>query len=303
MGISSSQGVKVDDSAFQAHLRDFAKVMGKSMAEVIVMQAGLFCVDMASASLPLQNKNDKNSGLTPAAREKGQDSVRRSVFKLFQPVSGATTEQIAAVGRQDVFKMWEKRNSAIGIAGTSKKVRWRQFQQKYGGGSGMPFIEAGDVAAIGAIHTSKRRDDGRGSLTPSAIHQKGPFAIVASDKDLERYIRIKEKEVGILKSGYWWAAQKINAKVTMPAWVKNSLGAGFAIGEDKTAIPAAPEVTVGNLKGAKGIAGSSSFIRNIVNRRAYAMRALMAAKLNKEKIPLWLACAQGKTTGTSQFFS
>ena len=303
MGISARQGVKVDDSAFQAHLKDYAAVMGKSMAEVIREQAGLFCLDMVKRSLPFAggSKGDKESGGSLGARDAGRDNVRRSVYHIFQPIGNATVGQVASIGRLDVFKMWEKRNSALGVSGKTAKIRWRQFEQKYAGSDKPQFIEDGDMAAIGALHTSKRRDNGRGSLTPSAIHHKGPFAIVANDRDLQRYVKQKEKDVGILKSAYWFAAQRIKSDVKMPAWVKNTLGASNAIAEDKTNTTAAPEVTVGNAIGGKGT--FDSLIKAAINYRAYAMRVKMAAKLNKDKVPLWLATAQGKTSGTFQHFS
>jgi hypothetical protein len=299
MGISASKGVKVDDSAFQAHLRDYAKVMGKSMAEVIVEQAGLFCLDMVKYTRPFSSPGQ---GMTSESKAKGLENLKKSVYHIFQPIERATSQQIAGIGRMDVFKMWEKRNGETdGISGKSKKVRWRQFQQKYAGATAPQFIEAGDIGAMGALHTSLRQDNGRGSLTPTARHAKQPFAIVAKDRDIQRYIKSKQNDVGILKSGYWFAAQKIRSKANGPAWVKNSAGAGNAIGEDQTNQPLNPAVTVGNLKGGRGT--FDSLIRSAINARAYAMRAVMAAKLNKEKVPLWVATAQGKTSGTSQFFS
>ena len=296
MGISAGKGVVVDDSAFLAHLKDYSVVMGKSMAEVIRKQAGLFCSDMVKFTRPFTSPGD---GSSSAAKQKGLNNVKESVYHIFQPIDKATSGQIASIGRLDVFKMWEKRTG--GGAAKGRKVRWEQFQKKYGGGSAPAFIDAGDQATMGRIHNSVRQDNGRGSLTPTARHAKQPFAIVAKDKDIQAYIKKKQKDVGILKSAYFFAAQRIKADVTSPAWVKNSEGAGNAIAEDKTNVPEKPEVTVGNAKGGKGT--FDSLIRSAINKRAYAMRVEMAARLNKEKIPLWLATAQGKTANTSQNFS
>jgi hypothetical protein len=296
MGISANEKVSVDDSAFLAHLRDYSKVLGLSMADTIRKQAGLFCLDMIGYTRPFTSPGE---GMTSSSKAKGLENVKKSVYHIFQPIDRATSGQIAAIGRYDVFKMWEKRTGSGSAKG--RKVRWTQFQKSHGGGAAPVFIEAGDQATIGRIHTSLRQDDGRGSLKPSASHSKEPFAIVAKDKDIQAYIKQKQKDVGILKSAYYFAADKIRSKVTSPAWVKNPEGAGNAIGEDKTNVPNLPEVTVGNTKGGRGT--FNSLIRTAINRRAYAMRVEMAARLNKEKVPLWLATAQGKTGNTSQYFS
>ena len=296
MGVTANKGVTVDDSAFLAHLRDYSRVLGLSMADTIRKQAGLFCLDMIGYTRPFTSPGE---GMTKDSKAKGLDNVEKSVYHIFQPIERATSGQIAAIGRYDVFKMWEKRNG--GGEAKGRKVRWTQFQKTHGGGKAPVFIEAGDQGTIGRLHTSLRQDDGRGSLKPSASHSKEPFAIVAKDKDIQAYIKKKQKDVGILKSAYYFAADKIRAKVTSPAWVKNPEGAGNAIGEDKTNVPNLPEVTVGNTKGGRGT--FNSLIRTAINRRAYAMRVEMAARLNKQKVPLWLATAQGKTGNTSQFFS
>jgi hypothetical protein len=296
MGISANKGVAVDDSAFLAHLKDYSRVLGKSMADTIREQAGLFCVDMVKFTRPFTSPGE---GSSSASKDKGLDNVRKSVYHIFQPIDKATPGQIASIGRLDVFKMWEKRTNGGGAKG--RKIRWTQFQKAHAGGKAPAFIEPGDQAAIGRIHTSLRQDNGRGSLTPTARHAKEPFAIVAKYKDIESYIKKKQKDVGILKSAYWFAAEKIRAKTTSPAWVKHPEGRVNSIGDDKTDTPDLPSVTVGNTKGGKGT--FDSLIRSAINRRAYAMRVAMAAKLNKEKIPLWLATAQGRTTNTFNYFS
>jgi hypothetical protein len=97
---------------------------------------------------------------------------------------------------------------------------------------------------------------------------------------------------------------RIGAKQVFPAWAQHEDGAKNAIAENKLNEPNNPSVTVGNLIGKKVLRGwIDRSVQNALNHRAYSMRAVMAAKLNKEKTPLWLATAQGKTSNTSQYFS
>lgn len=297
MAIKAGTHVSIDDSAFLAHLKDYAAVMGKTMAEVIREQAGLFCVDMIGFTRPFTSAGN---GQTADSKKKGMENVSAAVYKVFQPVSNGTTQQIAAVGRLDVFKMWEKRNSALGVEGKTKKTRWKQFQARYGGGPPIEFIGAGDMSRIKSLHAANRQDGGFGSLTSRAAHSKVPQALVERDADLKAYIKMKQRDVGILKSAYFFAAQKIKSNAKTSAWAKNPLGAVNAIAMESNAGNTHPEFTVGNAKGKK--ATINSLIRSAINYRAFAMRSNMARELNKNKTSLWLATASGKTANTNQYF-
>lgn len=298
MATTARKGVKIDPSALHAHLVDFSKVLGKSLGEVCREQAGLFCLDMIRYSRPFTKPGD---GAEKTAKDKGFDNVKKSLYHIFRPLELASREQVAALGSFDVFKKWEKRTGQLGGGGAKgKQMRWVDFQTKYGGGRPPKFIAAGDTSTMKSLHNSLRRGEGHGSLMGFAARAKEPFAIIEKEGDLKAYMKLKQKSVGKLKSAYYFAAQKIRSKANAPAWAKNSEGSSNAIGEDKLDTPMKPEVTVGNIIGGRGT--FDSLIRAAISYRAYAMRAVMAAKLNKDKIPLWAACAQGKTTGTAKYF-
>jgi len=297
--IQAGKGVVVDDSALQAHLRDYSKVLGKSMGDVIREQAALFCKDMIEYTPPLDGGNN-GKGNNLQAKRKGEDAVRRSVFKLIQPIENAKPSQIADIGRMDVFRMWLKSKSGA----KANKARWEKFQATYGRGNKVAFIEPGNLGAIGELHTSQRTDGGHGALKSVHFHKGASAMAIAREKDIEKYIRDKQKSVGKLKSPYYHAAMRIGAKQVFPAWAQHEDGAKNAIAENKLNEPNNPSVTVGNLIGKKVLRGwIDRSVQNALNHRAYSMRAVMAAKLNKEKTPLWLATAQGKTSNTSQYFS
>jgi len=298
MATTVRKNVQVDASALIGHLHDFALVMGKTMGEVVRDQAALFCQDMISYSRPFSGKTP-GSGGTKGAKDTGDNNVKQSIRKIFRPVELATKEQIAAVGKYEVFKLWTKRKGEK-VQGKGKALRWQQFQEKFGGGPSMVFVDSGDLATMGRIHRSLRTDNGHGSLSGVARGAKQPFAIVAKDKDIERYIRQEQKVVGTLKSAYYFAGVRIRGKIKAPAWAKQAGGQENTIAQDKTAQPMKPEVTVGNLIGGK--AGNDKFVKMAISHRAYAMRVKMAAELNKKKIPLWAASARGQTTNTAKYF-
>lgn len=299
--IKAGTNIVVDDTMLQAHLRDYAKVLGKSMETVLVEQAGLFCKDMVDYTPPLDgNPANTGRGNNLKAKQNGQDAIRRSVFKLIRPIEQAKPWMIADLGRMDVFRQWLKAKSGA----KANKARWEKFQTTYGRGNKMAFIEPGDLGAIGSLHTSQRADGGHGSLKSVHFHKGADAMAIAREKDIEKYIKEKQKSVGKLKSAYYYAADRIGSKTAFPAWVKHPEGEAKAIHVKELSDPIKPSITVGNLIGRKVLKGwIDRAVQNALNHRAYAMRVAMAAKLNKEKTPLWVATAKGQTSGTSKYFS
>jgi hypothetical protein len=296
--VKVSKDIEVDDSVLLAHLYDYAQVMGKDLGEVVRQQAGLFCQDMVAYSRPFDgNKPGTGAGL--AAKRHGEDSLRRSVFHIFRAIDQATSSQIADVGSYDVFKMWTKRKGES-VQGKKKQARWVNFQKTYAKGNTYAFVPAGGLSEIGAIHKSHRIDDGHGGLTSAARNRKEPFAIVAKESDLEKYIRKEKESVGRLKSAYFFAARAIKRDIKAPAWAQNNGGAPFAFGKDDISKPMQPEATVGNLIGARG--GNRAFVQLALKHRTFAMRNAMAQELKKKKLSLWDATMQGKVSGTRTYF-
>ena len=297
MAVTATKGVQVDVSELTAHLHDFSKVLGVKLGEVVREQSGLFCMDLVRYTRPF---NSPGKGLDSDAKKKGMENVQKAIFKVFQPIAHATKEQVSAIGRYDVFKMWTKVNGEQTI-GNSRKMRWESFQKKYPGRSSVKFIEGGDMSAMEKLHKSLRRYQGKGGLQPYVKNAKSAFAIVPKEKDIERYIKKKWADVGSMKSGYWFASQKIRARdVTAPAWIKHAEGAQYAIGIPETYKPMMPTVTVGNTVGARAM--PSGLLKSAISYRMYAMRAKMAAELNKQKTSIWAATSKGQTTNTAKYF-
>jgi hypothetical protein len=288
MAIFSRNSVKVDASGLNAHLQDYAKLMGKEMSVVIREQAGLFCRDMIGFTRPFNGSNKGGTGASKKAQLYGQENVRKSVFKVFQPIWFATSSQIGTIGSYEVFQAWDKARGEKGENVGGNRITWKQFQQKYpvGGGSAK-YISLSSTGQVRSIMTGYRTDGGRGPLQDAVRKQKEAF-IVTKDVDiLNAYIKEEGKNVGTLKSAYWFAAQRINAKISAPAWAKNPAGSSNAIAQDKTNVPLTPEVTVGNVIGNK--LNNQNWTKHAINVRASKMRIQMANYMNKNKIPLWNA--------------
>ena len=296
MAIKVSRDVSLDDSTLMAHLHDYSKVLGKDLGEVIREQAGLFCMDLAKYTGPFKSAG---KGLESEAKKKGEDNVRKAIFKVFQPVKNATKDQVSSMKSFEVFKLWTKEHGAQSIS-ASKQKQWEIFQQKYPSKSSITYVGS-DMSAMDRVHSKLRKYKGKGGLMDYVKKAKTAFAFVAREKDIERYAKSKLKDIGSLKSGYWYASQKIRAKqIRAPAWIKHTQGQPYAIGIDNIQQSMKPEATVGHLFGFRAM--PRSLFKTAINYRQYAMRVKMAAELNKKKIPLWLATAQGMTTNTYQHF-
>jgi len=296
MPVTVSKHVQLDPSNLVGHLHDFAKVLGKDLGEVVREQAGHFCMDLVKYTRPFTSPG---KGLDSGSKKKGEENVRAAVFTVFRPLSLATKQQIADTKSFEVFKMWNKERGQ-GKSSLSSQKQWEMFQARNPAGRSMTYVGS-DLSAMSKIHTKLRKFSGKGGLMDYAKQAKNPFALARREKDLEKYAKQKWKDVGSLKAGYWYAAQKIRAKeIKAPAWIKHTTGQSYAIGQDLINTPMKPEALVGNLVGFRAM--PRGLLRSAINYRMYAMRVKMAAELNKKKIPLWLATAQGLTTNTQSNF-
>lgn len=296
MGISVTKNVQLDASNLMGHLHDYAKVMGKNLGEVVREQAGHFCMDLAKYTGPFTSPG---KGLDSSAKDKGIENARKAVFKVFQPIEFATKQQIADTRSFEVFKLWNKKNNEA-PSSLSVKKQWELFQSRNPSRSPLTYVGS-DLSAMSKIHNKHRKFGGKGGLMEYAKKSKSAFALARREKDIEKYAIQKAKDVGSMKAGYWYAAQKIRSKeVRAPAWVKHTSGQTYAIGQDMINQPMKPEVVVGNLVGFRAM--PRGLLRVAINYRMYAMRVKMAAELNKKKIPLWLATAKGLTTNTRTNF-
>jgi hypothetical protein len=302
MAIRVSRDVEVDDAGFLAHLHDFAKVMGKSMGEVIKQQAALFCRDMVNYTPPFEGsaKGKPGSGGSGEAKKQGQMNVENQIKTIFRPLSWANPSIIAGLGREDIFKKWRKasgeENNYATTAG-KKFIPWKTFQARFGGNAygSANFIPAGDLSAMQTFHNANRVDNGKGWLTAKA-KKGGVIAFVEKPNDIKAYVRQKQKSVAKLKAPYMAAGQKASDKVRFPAWVNHPEMDGEAINEDATNTPLQPSYTIGNRIGNK--VDSARFLALVRNKRAFAMRSVMAAKMNKDGQTLWEATAAGSISGT-----
>lgn len=291
--------MEVDATMLQKHLYAYQKVLGGTIGQICKRQAALFCQDMISYSRPFSGSRP-GDGETKQALAHGMNNVKKSIYKIFRPIDKAGPNAIADLGDYNIFKMWMREKSH-----RSSKRKWQKFQSKYARGNTYRFLDKGSsMYAFEEIHSAMRTDGGHGSLKSVARRGNGrknePFVIVRDGDQIERYIHKKQKNVGMLKSAYWFAAVALGEKIKCPAWAKHSAASRNAISIKAGEKTAQPEFTVGNTIGGK--AGNDNFVRVAINHRAYSMRVQMAQELKKKKQKLWEACANGSISAIAEGF-
>jgi len=291
--------MEVDATMLQKHLYAYQKVLGGTIGDIARRQAALFCQDMISYSRPFSGSRP-GDGETTQAKEHGMMNVKNSIYKIFRPIDKTGPNAIADLNDYGIFKMWMREKGRK----VSKK-KWESFQGKYARGNSYKFLGSGDSTSdFEQIHSSFRTDSGHGSLKSIARHGNGkknePFVIVQNGKQIDRYIKQKQKDVGMLKSAYWFAAVGMGEKIKCPAWAKQPQSSRNAISIKSGENTEKPEFTVGNTIGGK--AGNDNFVRVSINHRAYSMRVKMAQELKKQKQRLWQACADGRISAIAKGF-
>jgi hypothetical protein len=291
--------MEVDATMLQKHLYAYQKVLGGTIGQICKRQAALFCQDMISYSRPFSGSRP-GDGETTNAHEHGMKNVKNSIYKIFRPIDKTSPTAIADLGDYGIFKMWMREKGSR----VSKK-KWLKFQNKYYKGNTYKFIDKGaSLFEFEEIHSKMRTDNGHGSLKSIARHGNGkknaPFVIVRDDDQIKKYVKYKQRNVGMLKSAYWWAAVGLGEKIKCPAWAKQSMASRNAISIKTGENSEKPEFTVGNTIGGK--AGNDNFVRVAINHRAYSMRVQMAQELMKQKKKLWQACADGRISAIAKGF-
>ncbi|CAB5217868.1 hypothetical protein UFOVP201_27 [uncultured Caudovirales phage] len=304
MAISAAQNVKVDASGLLGHLKDYSNMLGKSMSEVIKEQSGKFCEDMIRYTRPFGKSKKSNSGALPEMKKK----VAGELYHIFKPLESARLDEIVSIGNFDLYKKWVRKLRDKGLRAGPNDPKITLFQRwtydldhvKPLGGYRSAFVPSGDASQLEQIHKKSRIDGGRGPMTNFAVKSKQAFAIVENKSTLKSYVKKKQDQIGVLKSPYWFAAQKIRQSIDAPAWAKHSEGLKNAIAIENLTDKAKPEITVGNLIGNK--LGNSANVRAAINHRAYAMRRQMAEHMKSKGSAIWLEAAKGNLTATIQHF-
>lgn len=293
--VTVATGVKVDYEQFNRHLSVYKYAVRKTLAEVVKIQARLFCKDMCdytppfSGSAPASSKGGEG-GFGNKARNKGRAAVSRDVRKIFAPIEQAGVREVANNGSVGVWMAWMKAKMGkppphdpeyifkpiekTGIMGVSTEDINR-YNQRYAGKSavkGKFFVHA-NMGDIQSEHVRRR------GTKHYRVRKTRETVYVDNWSIVERYIKKVQYRVGRLKSG-WYAAGKKLGFMPTAAWIAGQ-GSGDMIYVSKL-IGVDPTVTVGSQIGRRHSMGYH-FMRMAMNHRAYSMRVSVLKALGKRK--------------------
>lgn len=199
---------KFDDRQFKEAAERIAVFSNKSMLEVCRQQAGLFVSDAVRFTPPFGD-----APITESLDEQkhiGEEAVAKGVGRAFRrPGDLYIVQQNTELGR-GILKLIRNRKNFEKINNILRKIRFAT-----GGVIQSPTRE---------LHDSVRGS--RGHV------RSGRFGfLVANWKSVPRFLKLKQKFVGLGKSGWKKAIDELNKyrarKITVPSWVKRHDGQGM----------------------------------------------------------------------------
>jgi hypothetical protein len=174
-------------------LRRFAEITGLDMMEQIRITARVLSVSLAHSTQPY--------GKGSEAHQKGKTAVERDIRKVFVSPGGLYPSLMRAdPGTAAAFwNAWKRRD----IATMENVLRGSRA------GSGLEVLAVPKKSLHEARRGRKGRVEGRGG---------NPSALVTSPPALAKYIKERQKLVGLTKAGWALAAAATGGTRGIPAW-------------------------------------------------------------------------------------
>lgn len=159
----------------------------------------------------------------PSMKKRGEKNVERDIRKVYKAIDQLG---IWKAPTNPKLSAWLKRMVRSGNIPAIKAV-FDQLGIRYASIFPIPY---------GSIHETARTTRGR------VGGSKDRSNFVFYESDIKKYITLRQKEVGLLKSGWGMAALRLGAK--LPVWVtKHGANGQF---QDKLSIPDRPTVVLVN---------------------------------------------------------
>lgn len=287
--IIAIKDLKVDADGFKRAMKEFAHAMGRLGSSVVKGQAAALAADLLNFTLPVEGNGGPGKGVTTAARDIGIGTLERDVQSIFKPLHKASYEDIASQDSYSVFVAWaedrwkhHKRTKGVGRQDINTEG-WAQFKTTYGGGAkpenDFSGVNKGETF-IRTTHVGIRGGSDVMNYSWNVKKNKKTFFIDNAEAKIPAYIKEASKRVGRLKSGWLEAARALGRKPRVAKWiVQNQHGSGYAVDQ---ATGNTPTVIVANrIHFLMGRGAGTTLWKSAFHYRAYAMRASVAARVNK----------------------
>lgn len=196
MEVSAADQVRFDDTLVR-----FSAVFHKDMADVLVQQARLVCVNLAWNTQPY--------GLDQTALKQGQAAVLRDIAKVYRSID--TIFAVIAAKDERAAKAFFK------AAKAGDRVTVARLLSDYG----MANLKSTPFGPFdgGARHKANRNRRGR-------VQRRGPIYIVTDPKALQKYTKAKLANVGTGKSAWASCARQLGGARGIPLWATKNKARG-----------------------------------------------------------------------------
>lgn len=235
---------EVDFTEFNHTFQEYAKYMDKALPDVVRQQTGLLAHMLMQLTPPMLLGGGQ--GLTKEARLGGERRVDTDIRKVFRPIREMHILHQIADGDMDDLE-YKKRQIARHVrndrlrelilafkATELKKRQLKNYLQKQISLAEKPHVV--DLASRDLHDAAKRNGKVADGVKP---------IYVRNYKTVDKYIKERQRSVGRLKAGWFFAAKKIKVSKYTPVWVTRQL-ASLGSGEDKTANSVNPQMVLTN---------------------------------------------------------
>jgi hypothetical protein len=292
--------IHVEADGLKAHLDMYGRVMRMSVEQVLKQQARLVCQDVLSLELPYIDPGGGERGIRNDALEKGENSLKADLKRIFRPLGKASWEDIAQKGDYGVFNAWIADANKVGrdvpswlqnqsVVGVGEWDRFQSLYSKnespYGKFAGVVDFSAANAGEgqIKTIHTKARGGDRvRNYKRNIKLYSRDKTHFVSDlDAKLTAYSRRVEKRIGTLKGGFYDAGSKLG-RIRANAWIKDNSAGNGILDTNNLKFDSEKSITVGNKSHYyMTIPPGSDRWRLIYSIRAKKMRDSMAMALTR----------------------
>lgn len=220
---------KADVSDIRAKLKNYAELMGREVSSGVRQFAVVACRNLANTTQPFSGRDKETS---KAGRWKGETAVAADIGKVFYvpTVDGGFVKSLTAKAKASYL--------AQGRKNTSVNRQTDRFQKRING-----YVSSGNFVALRKISGNMNLPNFARTIDP-AIHERartgrrkrvkkppeGMTMILNKPETLDRYIKKRQKMVGLTKAAWAKCADKIPAEKKgsatrgIPQWVTRNKG-------------------------------------------------------------------------------
>lgn len=223
----------MDNTKLLKRMSRYQEVTGKQIAATMRRGARLLAVNLATSTPPY--------GKNPASLKQGEIAVQNDILRAYQPAAPIKTkhprskQSLRDVVKRVIVRDFKLRDAIISAIDMANRISNRRTTQKritkksrslgladlrilLANAHGFDRLKV-DESVDKSVHAKTRNAYGRvrkGWRTSNVVYKS---------KDLENYIKEKQKLVGMSKAAWAASAMKVNADVKdalsgIPAWVK-----------------------------------------------------------------------------------